>query len=238
MSVERLALFDIDGTLLRADGAGRAAMKAALERVYGTAGPIGDYRFGGRTDRYTIRTLLEAAGLSARLIWSRLPEAIACMEAEMRQRLTEGRHNIRPCPGAKELVARLAAHDEVLLGLLTGNFPATAALKLRAAGFDPTLFKVGVYGDASEERADLPLLAVEQAVRLTGIRFRGQQIVIIGDTPADVVCGRNVGARSIAVLTGWSTREELEAAGAHYIFEDLTDTEAVLEAIFAPEGAA
>jgi phosphoglycolate phosphatase len=123
----------------------------------------------------------------------------------------------------------------VLTGLLTGNFAATARLKLRAAGFDPDVFRTGAYGGDSVHRVELAALAVERARRLTGITFQGGQIAVVGDTPSDVACGEALGARTVAVCTGWHNREELVKAGAEVLFDDLSDTEAVLAAIFGPD---
>lgn len=234
MTPEYLVLFDIDGTLLWPDGAGRAAMRAALARVYGVTGPIDEYCFAGRTDREIVRDLLTAAGLDEAVIWSRFDQLVDEIAYELRRRIAEGLHSIRPCPGGPELVKQLAACDDILLGLLTGNLRPTAHIKLEAAGYDPTLFRLGAYGDEAVRRSDLPPLAIERAARLTGVQFRGERVVIIGDTPADVTCGYGVGARSIAALTGGHPRIELEALQPHFLFEDLTDSAALLAAIRKP----
>jgi phosphoglycolate phosphatase len=225
-NLTRLVLFDIDGTLLWPDGAGKASMKLALEQVYGTAGPIDTYKFAGCTDRLTVGTLLREAGLPPEQIWDRFAQLGPAMEAALRILLQEKRHHIRPCPGAIELVA--------LVGLVTGNLRPTAAVKLLAAGFDPALFRVGAYGDEAEARTNLPPRAVERARQLTGVSFKGKQIVIIGDTPDDMHCGRSVGARSMVVMTGWVDRPTMEALYPDYIFDDLSDTHQVLSAIMAP----
>ncbi len=235
MAPEHLVLFDIDGTLLWPNGAGRAAMRAALQHVYGVTGPIDTYYFAGRTDREIVRDLLAAAGLDEATIWLHFERLMDEMARELQQRIAEGLHHIRPCPGGPELVKALAACDDILLGLLTGNLRPAARIKLEAAGYDPALFRLGAYGDEATRRADLPPLAIERAARLTGVRFHGQQVVIIGDTPADITCGREVGARSIAVLTGEHPRAELEALGPHFLFDDLTDTAALLAAIRQPQ---
>ena len=73
-----------------------------------------------------------------------------------------------------------------------------------------------------------------EALRLTGINFEGGQIVIVGDTPNDVLCGAKLGARSLIVLTGHSSRGELLPYRPDYLFDDLSDTAAVLNAVFAP----
>jgi phosphoglycolate phosphatase len=232
--LKRLVLFDIDGTMLWPDGASRAALYVALERVYGTAGAAGSVRFDGRTDRHIVYRLLHDAGLSTDVIGDRFEQLIETMVVDLRRRLAAGEHDIRPCLGAHELVGALAARSDVLLGLLTGNFRPSALIKMQAVDFDLALFRVGAYGDESENRADLPPLAVRRARELTGVHFAGQQVIILGDTVYDVTCGRGIGARSIAVTTGWTAHAELEAAGPDYLFEDLTDTGAVLDAIFAP----
>lgn len=236
MTLSRLVLFDIDGTLLWPDGAGRAALRVALEHVYGTAGPIDSYQFGGCTDRQIVSDLMGAAGIAQEVIWRHFEELGEVMAHELRRRVEQQLHNIRPCPGGPELVAALAGRPDALVGLLTGNLPLSAHIKLEAAGYAPSLFRVAAYGSESVRRADLPPLAVARAAILTGVEFRGQQVVIIGDTPADVACGRSIGARTIVVLTGWCPRAELEAASPDSVFDDLTDSAAVLAAIFAPEG--
>ena len=58
----KLVLFDIDGTLLWTDGAGRRAIERALVDEAGTAGPITTYRFDGKTDPQIVRELLLLAG--------------------------------------------------------------------------------------------------------------------------------------------------------------------------------
>ncbi len=234
MRLNRLVLFDIDGTLLWPDGAGRAAMQVALERVFGVTGPIDNYYFDGCTDRQAIRDLMLAAGLSLETIWSQYEDVSEAMTAELQRRIVEGLHNIRPCTGAPEIVAALAARDDVLVGLLTGNLPSTAHIKLRAAGYDPSLFRVGAYGSESADRTELPPLAIARAAELTGTRLTGKQVVIIGDTPADIACARAVGARSIAVLTGRHKRSDLEATCPDFIYDDLSDAASILAAILAP----
>jgi phosphoglycolate phosphatase len=235
MPLTRLVLFDIDGTLLMPDGAGKASLVAALEQVYGTPGDAANYNLGGSLDRETVRILMSAAGIEEAIIWQRFEDVGRAMESSLRERISANLHNVQPVPGAPELVAALHMHDEVLLGLVTGNFRATALVKLEAAGYDPTLFQIGAFGHEAENRGDLPPLAVRRAKELSGIDFRGQQVVIIGDTTSDIRCGHGIGARSIALATGWVSREELAKAGPDYLFDDLADMEAVLRAIFAPE---
>jgi phosphoglycolate phosphatase-like HAD superfamily hydrolase len=66
---------------------------------------------------------------------------------------------------------------------------------------------------------------------LTGLRIPGENVVIVGDTPADVTCGEHLGVTAIGVATGSYSLEELNNAGADHVFADLTDIDAVEAAI-------
>jgi phosphoglycolate phosphatase len=232
----KLVLFDIDGTLLGTDGAGRRAIRRALLDEVGTAGPIEHYRFDGKTDPQIIGELLTLAGH---------PGAAdrACIDAVCRRYIEHLRAELaKPTqattlmPGTRDLLGALEAHEaagRALVGLLTGNLAPGAALKLRSAGLDPGRFRVGAYGSDSARRADLPALAAGRAAALTGRAVGGSDVIVVGDTPDDVTCGQPIGARSVAVATGFYDVRALRAAGAAYVFETLADTARVLDAIFA-----
>lgn len=230
--LKRLVLIDIDGTLLVTGGAGRAALKTTLDKVYGDAGDVDNYDMGGRTILEIIRDLLVNSGLEPEEVRERFPTFTAEWARELRRIINE--YNVRICPGAPELVAELAASDEAVLGILTANIEETAQIKLVAAGFSLRHFDVGAFGDASENRADLVPLAVAQAEALTGAHFEPKQVVLIGDSELDVKTAKATGVRVIAVATGDHEHERLEAAGADYVFEDLSNTKKVMKAIFSP----
>jgi phosphoglycolate phosphatase len=228
--MKRLVLFDIDGTLLTAQGAARRAFHRAMLEVYGTAGPIATHRFDGKTDPQIAHELLRAAGLTPSLITGSLASLWNTYARELSIELAQPTHRTIVLPGVIELLQRLDDSDDVVLGLLTGNIRDGAALKLSSANIR-TRFRVGAFGSDCDERDGLPPLAVDRARELTGVTFSRRDIVIIGDTPSDVTCGGSVGARALAVATGSFGRSELSAAGADTTFDDLSDTNAVLEAI-------
>lgn len=235
MTPGMLVLFDIDGTLLWADGAGRRAMREALIVVYGTAGPIDTTSFAGRTDRGVVHELMTAAGLAEEAIRAGFAAFSEAMEGTLNAALASGEHDVRACPGVADLVAALDVRPGVMLGLLTGNMANTARIKLARVGLPPEQFVVGAYGDDHEHRPELARLAIERGSALAGRRFEGQQIVVIGDTPADVTCGAAYGVRTVGVLTGWHDRDALEKAGAGVIFDNLADTQAALQVILGDE---
>jgi phosphoglycolate phosphatase-like HAD superfamily hydrolase len=134
-------------------------------------------------------------------------------------------------PGVFELLERLEQEPRAVLGLLTGNLARGAELKLRKGGIDPDRFAVGAYGSDSAHRPSLPPIAASRAERMMGRVPDGHEVVIIGDTPADVACGASLGARAVAVATGGYSLEQLQACRPHAAFADLTHTDAVVSAI-------
>jgi phosphoglycolate phosphatase-like HAD superfamily hydrolase len=226
----RLVLFDIDGTLLWSDGAGRRAITRALIEVFGETGPS-DHRFDGKTDPQIVREMMRMAGRDDADIDERMAPLFARYVACLEEELNDPAHHARPLPGVVELLDVLSKRDDVALGLLTGNLVAGAHAKLRAVGIDPNVFVVGAFGSDHEHRPELPAIAQQRSRELLGVDIPGRRVVIIGDTPADVQCGRGIGARAIGVATGRYPREELMAHGAAAVFADLSDTEAVLAAI-------
>jgi phosphoglycolate phosphatase-like HAD superfamily hydrolase len=144
----------------------------------------------------------------------------------------------RLLPGVLALLEALESYESAgsaLVGLLTGNLVDGAELKLRSAGLEPARFAVGAYGSDASRRADLPAIAVRRATRRSGRGFTGPDVVIVGDTPADVMCGAAIGARSVGVATGYYDVDALRAAGATHVFGSLADTARVLDALLARE---
>jgi phosphoglycolate phosphatase-like HAD superfamily hydrolase len=230
--VRRLVLFDIDGTILWTDGAGRRAVFQALEEHFGKSGP-GEHRFDGKTDPQIVRELMRHAGVPDTDIDARLDEVLDRYLALLRDELSSVEHGQHVFPGVRELLDTLEARDDVVLGLLTGNIRHGAHAKLSAVGIDPARFLIGAFGSDHHERPELPEIARLRAEEILGHAVSGRDLVVIGDTPADVECGVSIGARAIGVATGRYSVEELRARGAAAVFADLTDTAAVVNAILA-----
>lgn len=228
--MKRLVLFDIDGTLLTAGGAGARAVREAMLEVYGETGQIGGYNMGGRTDPQIVRELLMPAGYTVEQVEAGLE---ALWQAYLRNLRAEVQTaQIRALPGVPALLDRLEeSGDPTVLGLLTGNVEEGARLKVDAAGLGFDRFRVGAYGSDHWQRPELPAVAARRAKEKTGIGFEGKEIVIIGDTPFDISCGAHLGVRTIATATGTHSADDLAAHGPDYLFEDLSDLDAVWRAI-------
>ena len=228
--MDRLVLFDIDCTLINPHGIGGRAIFAALAETYGLRGKLDGYSFHGRTDPGIVIDLATRWGASAELAEARL---WPCLERYLELLRDEAKAGtIEVLPGVRELVTALAADERVLVGLLTGNIAAGARIKLAPTGIDE-LFKIGAYGDDSRHRPDLPAVAVRRAAEYSGVLFSGKQIVIIGDTPADITCGAAAGVKAIAVATGIHSVAELAEHEPDHLFATLGDWRAVREAILA-----
>ena len=227
----KVAFFDIDGTILLAHGAGRRAMERALLATTGAAGPGGQH-YAGKTDPQIVREAMRHTGFSDSDVDARMPEVLDRYLRELETELSGARdEQIATLPGVVEVLDACEAHAAVLLGLLTGNLMPGAERKLRAVGVSPARFVVGAFGSDHEDRAALAALARERASARLGQDVRGGQCVVIGDTPADVACARAIGARTIAVATGSYSVADLLETGADVVFEDLSDTAAVMKAI-------
>ncbi|HET8796790.1 MAG TPA: haloacid dehalogenase-like hydrolase [Thermoanaerobaculia bacterium] len=225
----KLVLFDIDGTLISDRGASREAFAAALLEVYGYRGDLTRYDFSGRTDPQITHMVLRDAGFAADAIDAELPRLWEHYLARLARNATPER--VRVLPGVRELVARLAMHDAVVLALLTGNIEPGARLKLGAPALND-YFPFGAFGSDSSDRTQLPPIAVERASAHCGTEFRGRDVVIIGDSIYDVRCGVPWAATTIAVASGKTPPDVLRAENPTHFFENAEDGDAILRAIF------
>ena len=230
--VHHLVLFDIDGTLLLTDGAGRRAIHHALREVFGTIGRP-DYRFDGKTDPQIVRELMRHEGFADSDIDARMTALLDRYAERIDAELAAPGFTPRALPGVHELLDALEARDDVVLGLLTGNIAAGATAKLRATGIDPARFAICAYGSDHEHRPELPAVAARRYLERHGHELSGDRITVIGDTPADMRCGHAIGARAIGVATGHFSVEELAEHGPIAVFPDLTDTAAIVATILA-----
>ena len=227
----KLVLFDIDGTLLLTAGAGRRAIVAALGEEVDDPRAFEGIRFDGKTDPQIVAEMLAAAGQVEPRESERVRRLCHRYLGLLARELERPTTRTTLMPGVEPLLDRLEAVSGVVLGLLTGNLAEGASLKLRSGGIDPARFRVGAYGSDAAHRPDLPEIAARRAEPHFGHVPAGSEVVIIGDTPADIHCGQGISARAVGVATGAYSVSDLVACGPHAVFEDLSDTESVLEAI-------
>jgi phosphoglycolate phosphatase-like HAD superfamily hydrolase len=224
--MRKLVLFDIDGTLVLTGKAGLRAMNRALQEVFGHANGLEGIAVAGRTDWAILADAVSRIGrrLDGALLSDLRRRYIENLSEEI-QHPGQGRKAVMP--GIREILGELARRDDLLVGLLTGNFEEGARVKLEY--FDLwRYFRCGAYGGDAADRNALVPIARERA-RACGLREIGDaDVLVVGDTPHDVACAHAAGAVAVAVATGSSSIDELRAAGAEHVFEALGDTTAFL----------
>jgi phosphoglycolate phosphatase-like HAD superfamily hydrolase len=181
-----------------------------------------------RTDPQITSMVLGDAGFSEAAIAARAPHLWETYLGELAKHATSER--VRALPGIRELLDRLAAMNDVTLALLTGNIERGARLKLAPPELN-RYFPFGAFGSDSAQREELPPIAVERASRIDGHRFRGREVVIIGDSIYDVRCGAPHDATTIAIASGKTSAEKLRAENPHHFFESAEGVEELVRAI-------
>lgn len=205
LNMTRLVLFDIDCTLITSGGAGRVALTQAMEEHFGLKDPFAGVCFQGKTDPLIVRDVFTARGMSAP------DDATVSAVLDRYVELLEGALRNLPyglLPGVAELLEEATADTGVRLGLATGNIKRGAELKLRVGDLW-RYFEFGGFSSDFADRRELTRFAVTQGRALSAEHIPDDQIVVVGDTPADVACAKFAGVRSVAVATGSHSQSEL-----------------------------
>jgi phosphoglycolate phosphatase len=221
-----LILFDIDGTLVLTGGAGMRAMNRACEDLVSNENAMAGVTFAGRTDWSILDDILRNHGHTLdEVLMDELRRRYVTHLAEEIERPGRGVKDVMP--GIRELLDALQRRDDVHVGLLTGNFIEGARIKLEY--FDLwKYFAWGAFGGDAASRNDLVPIAVSRA-REHGIDgIAPERVLVIGDTPNDIECALVAGATPVAVATGSYPVDQLRAAGATIVFEDLSDPQPFL----------
>jgi phosphoglycolate phosphatase len=230
----RVLLWDLDGTLVRGQryGVFKDYTVPMLERVFGTAGSLGEMMVSGMTDLQIVEEALRGEGITREQIFARKDELLRCYIEEMKRATGNGAHLIHAMPGGREVLQRVADHPRYLSALLTGNIKPAAYLKVELTGLSGFFQLPGAFGDESFDRRDLPAIAAQRISEHLGADLRPEQFIVIGDTPNDIACARHFGARVLAVASGrMHSQEDLLAYEPDALLPDLLDAELVLETL-------
>lgn len=214
----RLVLFDIDGTLIRTGGAGTRAFAKTFASAFNAHHGVEQMKFAGRTDTSLVREFFGIHGIPATADnYSRFFTVfVHWLDHILSQSKTE------ECPGVRWWLSKLRAlpHSPVV-GLLTGNIRLGAEIKLRHFGLWQE-FELGAFADDHEDRDQIAHVARSRGAQRLGVQLRGEEILVIGDTPLDIRCARAIGARVLAVATGGASLEDLKYHQPDWAVADLT----------------
>ncbi len=226
--MKKFVLWDLDGTLLDTGGVSGKAMRAAMGHVFGPV-PQQDRRFfSGKTDWQIIHDSFP--DMDRAIIAERLPAFKQAYLDELQQRRTEMLACSKVLPGVMKVLKRLK--DEAVMAPLTGNVAPVAHMKLDMLGLLAHMNPdIGAYGDDSFERPNLVPIAIERASHQYDYQFSGHEVVVIGDTPNDIACGRAYGTRTVIVATGPYGVDELQPHAPDALFPNLRELESVVAAI-------
>lgn len=225
----KLVLWDIDHTLIETRGVGREIFGEAFELATGL--PMREQAaVDGMTEQTIFRETARLHGIDSDL---EMFQAFARASARLhQQRTAELRDRGRALPGAQAALEAFASNPAVVQTVVTGNIRAAAETKLNAFGLGAHIrWSYGGYGEDHEERSELVRISVHRAAHGLRSPIALAQVLLIGDTPADVSAGLVIGVRVAAVASGRSSTAQLREAGAQFVFSDLTGIGALQQLI-------
>ena len=225
--LERLILFDLDGTLIRSRN-GFIGFNEAIKRTFGLSADIRTVIPDGKTDPVILEDIFTTANLNVEITEERWQAFAKNLHESYADAIQQGLTGVFALPGVLDLVKALVGVKGLYQGVVTGNLEATGRLKLEAAGLGAYL-GLGAYGSDSRDRNSLPRMAKERWARVIGKSLPSGHCTIVGDTPKDLDAARNGQMRCLLVGTGRYPVEELELLEPDVCLSDLTDTEAVVE---------
>jgi phosphoglycolate phosphatase len=216
--VIKLVLFDIDGTLIRTGGAGVKAFEETFAEVFNLPNATKTLHFAGRTDVSLVRECFTQHHVAT--TQENFDRFFAAYPDRLQRLL--GTLPAQVLPGIQAFLNELYALDNrPVIGLLTGNIRRGAELKLRHLGLWER-FETGAFADDHEDRNCIAAAAKERGESLIGRSLHGEEILVIGDTPHDITCGKSIGAKVLAVATGVHSREELAQAKPTWAVDQIT----------------
>jgi phosphoglycolate phosphatase-like HAD superfamily hydrolase len=215
--MNKLILFDIDGTLITAGGAGTRSMNLAFKKLFGIDEAFARITMAGKTDIQIMKEGLKTHNFPYRdgNVGKITEEYIDFLKVEINNPARSLKH------GVKEALVMMKDMD-LTIGLLTGNLRDGARIKLGACGIDD-YFIDGAFGSDHEDRDKLLPIAIDK-FSARGFKFLPENCVVIGDTPRDVQCAKIHGARCIAVATGPYSMKELLTTKADVTVNSLSET--------------
>ncbi len=219
-----LLLFDIDGTLISAGGAGRRSLAAAFEEVFGWSNALDEVRLDGMTDPLILEEVARRARGTP--LTATESEAVIATYLRILEAAIVSSPGYMLYGGALELCQAATESGRHWVGLATGNVEAGARIKLRRGGLDH-YFGFGGFGSDARLRADLVRVGIARGRQVAearlGRRLAREEIIVIGDTERDVVAAHEAGASSVGVLEGSNVVGALIAAQPDLLVHSLAD---------------
>ncbi len=216
--MNKLILFDIDGTLVSMGGAGTKAMNLAFNELFRIDNAFKEIPMAGKTDIQIIKEGMKLHGLPD--MDGNVDKMINGYLKFLQEEVNNPFKHLKPgIKNALELFSKM----NMTLGLLTGNLENGAKIKLGTLNLNE-YFLEGAFGSDDEDRDNLLPIAINKFAK-KGHRFTPKTCIVVGDTPRDVQCAKIHGAGCIAVATGPYSKEDLLKTDADVVVSSLEETE-------------
>lgn len=226
----KVVLFDIDWTLIK--GGGRVSidvLRQALKRVWGVVleDDFDITAHEGKVARQFVRDLVVERGVSDSDAIVHIDSVFSEIERYFKEHIDE--FDAVPLTGVVDALEKMRAKG-VVMGVLTGNIESVARLKLDHAGLSE-YFRFGAYGNEANSRTELVGIALRRAGALSGKQIETRNTFLIGDSPRDILCGKEAGVRTIAVASGPNSFETLLAFKPDLVVKSLSEANTVISYI-------
>lgn len=213
----KLLIWDIDGTLLHCGGSGKKALEKTFEERYSISKAFEAVQMAGKMDKNILEEALEKNNLSNEDIY----EIISHYGVNLKKEL-ESNKEFKLLQNIKINLHKLSKDNRIYNVIATGNSEVGGILKLKKAGLDE-YFSLGSFGNHFTKRGVLVKNAINIARFSYDIDFKKENIYMIGDTPDDILAGKENDIRTIGVATGGYSKEKLAINKPDYLFDTLPE---------------
>ncbi|WP_428061473.1 HAD family hydrolase [Candidatus Avelusimicrobium stercoris] len=222
--MKKLVLFDLDGTLVNAGGAGRTSLRKAIKELYGVEPEFDHSLISGRTDLDNFSIVYSLIKKGKKPTAAEMKK----MKAKYLEILPTEVHAVVRCkkydlvPGVEKFLKMLSKDKDVILGLGTGNLEEGAKIKLEPSKLG-SYFSVGGYGEDGHTREEMLQAAVKRAEQKFKTKLEPDQVYVIGDTHRDICAAKNCGFHSAVLTNGFGDAQKIQRAAAELETKDFND---------------
>ena len=226
MTIRKMLLFDIDGTLLLTGGIGAIAFNQVFQEIFGIEDAWGDCIPDGKTDPALVQEIAQAR--LGRDLSDAEYQNFCRRYLDLFDRGIQSAPKFHLMPGVPELLSALSQRHEIILGVATGNFEQAAWSKLER-GRIRHYFRFGGFGSDSAHRHELTRRAMVRGHEIIGRQLDPGDVMVVGDTLWDIRAGKYLGARTVGIATGRYSTDDFKAESPDFIFSDLSDLKGFLK---------
>lgn len=219
----KLILFDIDGTIIKAGGAGMRALNRAIVEMGGPNDVCRYFELQGETDKVNFENAFYYA-------FNRKPNKkefneitklyIKYLPYEVERSIKEKKY--QKVKGIDKFLNILSKIKDIFIGLGTGNIKEGAYIKLAPSKLSH-YFLFGGFGTNHEKREDMLIEAVENAKKIFKVNIDPNQVYVIGDTEKDIKAAKICGFHSACILDGFGDYKKIIKSAPEFIEKDFSN---------------